>query len=106
MAGIEERPMNIVYFFFREYFHGTVLDVGCGHGRHLRLMPKGSIGIDLCPNKKLKTEYELLIHDLNTGLPFKSESFDVIFASHVLEHLESPYKMLREFYRCLKWGGY
>ena len=104
LAGTEERPMNIVYFVLREYFHGMVLDVGCGQGRHLMLMPKGSIGIDLYPNKELRTRYELLIHDLNNRLPFKDESFDVIFASHVLEHLESPYKMLREFYRCLKRG--
>ncbi|MDI6885022.1 MAG: class I SAM-dependent methyltransferase, partial [archaeon] len=105
LAGLEERPMNIVYFVLREYLHEKVLDVGCGQGRHLRLMPKGSIGIDLYPNKELNTEYGLLIHDLNNGLPFKNESFNAIFASHVLEHLESPYKMLKEFYRCLKLGG-
>ena len=57
LAGTEERPINIVYFAFREYFHGKVLDVGCGQWRHLRLMPEGSIGIDLYPNKELKTEY-------------------------------------------------
>ena len=105
LAGTEERPMNIVYFILREYFHGKVLDVGCGQGRHLMLMPEGSIGIDLHPNKELVGDYELLIHDLDNGLPFKDNSFDVIFGSHVLEHLESPYKTLKDFYRCLKLGG-
>jgi len=70
LAGTEERPMNFVYFILREYFHGKVLDVGCGRGRHLKLMPEGSIGIDLYPNKELVGDYELLIHDLNNGLPF------------------------------------
>lgn len=105
LVGTEERPMNIVYFILREYFHGKVLDVGCGLGRHLMLMPEGSFGIDLYPNKELSGKYEILIHDINNGLPFKDESFDVIFGSHILEHLVSPYKILKEFHRCLKWDG-
>jgi len=105
LAGTEERPMNIVYYILREHIHGKVLDVGCGQGRHLMLMPEGSIGIDLHPNKELVGDYELLIHDLDNGLPFKDNSFDVIFGSHVLEHLETPYKTLKDFYRYLKRGG-
>ncbi len=105
LAGTEERPMNIVYYILREHIHGKVLDVGCGQGRHLMLMPEGSIGIDLHPNKELVGDYELLIHDLDNGLPFKDNSFDVIFGLHVLEHLETPYKTLKDFYRYLKRGG-
>ena len=105
LAGTEERPMNVVYFVLREYFHGKVLDVGCGQGRHLMLMPEDSVGIDLYPNKEMITKYGIVIHNLDNDLPFKNESFDVLFCSHLLEHIKSPYNMLKEFYRCLKPEG-
>lgn len=40
------------------------------------------------------------------ALPFKSESFDVIFCNHVLEHIEDDKKAMQELYRVLKPGGY
>lgn len=39
-------------------------------------------------------------------LPFKSESFDVIFCNHVLEHVENDTKALSELYRIMKVGGW
>lgn len=107
LAGTEERPMNIVVFVLKEYFHGRIIDVGCGNGRHLRLMPHNSVGVDLVPPPSyLKKKYSLLVHDLNNNkLPFRDGSFDVVFCSHVIEHLESPYKVLKEFHRILKRGG-
>ncbi len=38
-------------------------------------------------------------------LPFKDESFDEIFASHVLEHLLDLGAALHEMYRVLRQGG-
>lgn len=36
---------------------------------------------------------------------FDSESFDFVIASHLLEHLAQPFRMLDEIYRVLKVGG-
>lgn len=41
-----------------------------------------------------------------TSLPFAGESFDVIFCSHVLEHVADDRKALREFFRVLKPKGW
>lgn len=38
-------------------------------------------------------------------LPFANESYDVVFASHVLEHIKDDYKAIREIYRILKRSG-
>lgn len=39
-------------------------------------------------------------------LPFKDQSFDVIFCNHVLEHIPDDTTALRELYRVLKPGGW
>ena len=104
LYGVEERPTNVVRYWIKKYFKGRCLDVGCGKGRHLKLMPEGSIGIDIFPVKL--DRYDFLACDVNYGLPFKDESFDCILASHIIEHVESPYGLLREFWRILKKGGW
>ena len=38
-------------------------------------------------------------------LPFKDDSFDVVFCNHVLEHIEDDKKAMSELYRVLKKGG-
>lgn len=47
-----------------------------------------------------------VVHDLNVfPYPFPDGSFDEIFASHVLEHLDRPFNVMREFHRLLSPGG-
>jgi SAM-dependent methyltransferase len=47
------------------------------------------------------------IHDVRKGLPFSDEAFDVVYHSHLLEHLprECALPFSRECYRVLKRGG-
>ncbi len=42
------------------------------------------------------------VHDI----PFGENEFDAVFCNHVLEHVESDVKVLAEFYRVLKPGGW
>jgi SAM-dependent methyltransferase len=50
---------------------------------------------------------KLLAHDLSKGIPFESDSVDMIYHSHVLEHLDRPVarQFLVETRRVLKPGG-
>lgn len=38
-------------------------------------------------------------------MPFEDESFDVVVASHILEHVPNMGNTLQEIRRVMKWGG-
>ena len=46
-------------------------------------------------------------HDLLTGIPCKTETVDLIFCEHFIEHLtlKQAYRFIAECYRCLKHDG-
>ncbi len=47
-----------------------------------------------------------VVHDLNKlPYPFSDNSFDLIEAYHVLEHLDKPFLVMAEFHRILAPGG-
>ncbi len=95
-------------FLSHEYkLKGKVLDIGAGRGEYQK--PFESIGlkyegIDAEPEKDS-------IHqcDLTKGqIPFKDNSFDVVFMRYVIEHIEKgldTFHALQEIKRVLKLGG-
>lgn len=50
---------------------------------------------------------DVIAHNLNSGIPFENESFDVAYSSHVLEHFtkSNAVYFLKECFRVLKKGG-
>lgn len=47
-----------------------------------------------------------VLHDLNlVPYPLASSAFDYVEASHVLEHLDRPFEVMKEIHRVLKPGG-
>jgi len=95
-----------------------VLDVGCADGVFSKVILDNSkaselIGIDVVKtsitwakkhwksNKKMK----FVVGDAEK-LDFKSNTFDAVFCLEVLEHVHEPEKVLKEFKRVMKNGGY
>ncbi|GAB4548075.1 MAG: hypothetical protein OHK0023_10490 [Anaerolineae bacterium] len=87
-----------------------VLDVGCGRGGVLEQLGAAintPFGVD--PDLSSLREHRIptlpravaLAH----RLPFANESFDLILASWVFEHLETPQTTLNELHRVLKANG-
>lgn len=86
----------------------TVLDVGCGEGFTLDRLQKEKIGkvfegieyevsaVELA--NKLYPTIDIKQGDIYK-LPYKSNSFDLVVATEVLEHLENPKKAYRELLR-------
>ncbi len=86
-----------------------ILDVGCGTGANLQMLSKfgNAEGVDVseqairfCREKGLKVRFGLA-----EELPFSDESFDIVTALDVIEHLDDDIRGLREMHRVLKAGG-
>lgn len=74
-----------------------VIDLGCGQGEHLRYFGPDSIGFDISPkNIEAARKNGLKIKQANMNRPpVLSEKYDVVFSSHLIEHLENPVAFLR-----------
>ncbi|MFZ8802659.1 MAG: methyltransferase domain-containing protein [Candidatus Calescibacterium sp.] len=97
-----------------------ILDFGCGWGTDLIFcLKKGydAFGIDISWEKAKfhtlrvqrrnypKFWIERFILSQGENLPFKSESFDLVYSNQVIEHVKDPEKCISEIFRVLKKGG-
>jgi len=122
----EEENLRIFLKFFkpryRHYSHSylhhvfkkynldkrKVLDIGCQYGQFHIHFSDESVGVDV-DEYAIKFAKSIGLNVINTniekGLPFKDKTFDVVFCSHVLEHIFSPHLLLLEIWRVLKDDG-
>jgi 2-polyprenyl-6-hydroxyphenyl methylase / 3-demethylubiquinone-9 3-methyltransferase len=92
----------------------TILDVGCGGGLLTNtLAAKGHevYGIDLSPSSLRSAAQRDATGRVSyrqaaaENLPFEKDSFDVVCAMDLLEHVERPEQVIAEASRVLKRGG-
>jgi len=70
-----------------------ILDIGCGKKK-----TEGAVGID-----RVALPGVDVIHDLNSfPYPFADNLFDEIYATHIIEHLDSITKVMEELHRIAK----
>ncbi len=87
----------------RPNYDDHALDVGCRAGVQSRwLEDKGYRVTAIDIDKKYDS---CQVVDVNQGLPFADQSFDLLWCSEVIEHLDSPADAISEFSRVVKRGG-
>ncbi len=97
---------------------GTALDVGCGSGYLITKLASGTLvewlGLDISVEslkeaRRRCRQMALCNVDLLRGdahrLMFRDGSFDLVTCTDVIEHVESPRRLLKEVFRVLKADG-
>jgi len=101
---------------FNDFAGARLLEIGCGMGSDLLQFARGGAictGIDLTPRSVETSRHrfrlygeraDFLISD-GESLPFKDESFDVVYSNGVLHHTPDTAGAVREVHRVLRPGG-
>ncbi len=90
---------------------GRTLDLGCGTGRSLPLLPPGvsTVGVDPCAENLLVARRRApgvpLVRASGEALPFRDGAFQTVLTSLVLCSVPDPRKGLGEIRRVLAPGG-
>ena len=102
-------------FKYRDSIHfvpnGKAMDIGCGNGKFMRNMnflgwrfegvELNPIAVKACRSIGLK-----VFHGDLHAAAFANNSFDLITARQVIEHIPNPANFMREISRILKKGGH
>lgn len=99
---------NKMRHYCRYTVNKAILDIGVGRGETLELIKaRHKVGIDISMEylKTTRAKGIITIESCAEFLPFKSQSFDIIIMSDILEHVFSPLAVLSETRRVLKPNG-
>lgn len=95
--------MKRLPFWKRPYSARRILDIGAGHNPFVGITHVIELDIhhghQRCGNKIVVPQSAKLIIGDVCALPFLPLSFDFVYASHVLEHADSPESACREIMR-------
>lgn len=91
----------------------SILDVGCLNfcqyytSQRLKLAKHKHSGVDYAlPSEGIPPGYVFKNADLNiTRIPFEDDSFDLVVASHIIEHIAKPVDFFGDCIRVCKPGG-
>ena len=104
LTDTKEKLANLLNEINGESKKGLRLDVGCGQN------PSGDINTDLYIVDDIVRRIQRF-HELNTKkipnfvccdvqhLPFKNETFGLVYCAHVIEHVKNPSQLLSELTR-------
>ncbi len=107
--------LDLIKEFSKVSSGARVLDLGCGTGRFtipmatkLRFSVTGADSSkEMLAKAKEKDGADIVAWDCQDAehLTYRDSSFDVVFASHLLHHVDSPLRVLRECKRVLRNPG-
>ena len=101
---------------FDKFRDARLLEIGCGMGTDLLQFARGGAcctGVDLTPRSIEITRHRFRLYNADgafmisdgENLPFRDESFDVIYSNGVLHHTPDTAGAIREVHRVLRPGG-
>lgn len=89
--------------------HGRILDLGCGTGRNLPLLPADTVGVDPAQDPlrraRRRAPAARLVQARAEALPFCDGAFETVVSGLVFCSVEDPARGLAEVRRVLAPGG-
>lgn len=105
--------------FFKKNKVNTLLDLGCGAGRHAIPLSKLGFQVYGFDNSRMAVKitrsrleksfrHRIIVWDMLKAFPYESGFFDAVFASRVMYHAKvyNIHKIIGEATRVLKKGGW
>jgi ubiquinone/menaquinone biosynthesis C-methylase UbiE len=101
---------------FNKFPGAQLLEIGCGMGTDLLQFARGGASctaVDLTPRSIAITRHRFQLYGFDASfsisdgerLPFRSDSFDVVYSNGVLHHTPDTAGAIREVHRVLRPGG-
>jgi SAM-dependent methyltransferase len=107
MPGIHKRFYEYVQPLIRDK-QAKILEVGAGHGAFTKLLYNDGFSVSACdlfPGLFYLKEVECLQADVTKELPYAPDTFDVVLAVEVMEHIHDHQVFFKEAARVLKKNG-
>lgn len=108
IPGIHERFFGLFKKITKGYSTPKVLEMGAGHGAFTKKLHDNGYDVyanDLFPEYYRFNEVECIQVDITDKQPYEDNTFDVILAIEVMEHIHDHNIFFRECNRILKPGG-
>ena len=110
-AGFEDLEKELLISAAENRKPPSVMDIGCATGAMLHYLAKRGwnvSGVEISPSgeyarSKRRIKVSSLPLEENH---YEAGSYDVILASHLIEHLNNPASLVNEVFRLLKPGGH
>lgn len=108
IPGIHEKFEKFLKQVLDSYQSPKILDIGAGHGAFTKILHEKGYEVAACdmfPENFYYNEIECKKVDITTGLPYEDNTFDVLMAVEVMEHIHDHITFMKECNRILKPGG-